>query len=281
MKPIKVLIPVYNAEAFIQDTIESVLCQTFSEFELLAMDDGSTDNSAAIIQSYADPRVRYVPCMHDFIATINQGLELADSKYIALIDHDDIMMPNRLKTQFDFMEANPDIAACGGYMHSFGIKPGMMKVPLTHPEIIKTMLLYSPILNPTGFIRRQVLTDNNIRYQRGYYYSADYKLWSDIAKIGQLATIPKVLTLYRKHSEQTSVKYLDKCLEGGQKVKFEMFDFFISRLKQGNEWADAIIKDFIPAIKDLDAKDVFSEKVFFMFMYEMIGGLMKKEIIKI
>ena len=281
MKPITVIIPVYNAEAYLQDTIGSVLCQTFSEFELLVLDDGSTDNSAAIIRSYTDPRVRYIPCPHDFIATINKGLELADSKYIALIDHDDMMMPYRLKTQYEFMESNPDIAACGGYMHSFGIYPEMMKVPLEHQDIIQTMLLYSPILNPTGFIRRQVLTDNHIKYERGYYFSADYKLWSDIAKTGKLATIPKVLTLYRRHEEQTSIKYLEQCLEGGGNVKMEVLNYFLSHLKEGNELADTINRDFLPVINDLGKMDIFSEEVFFQFMYEMVGGFLKQRAIEI
>ena len=282
MKPITVLIPVYNAETFLQETIDSVLCQTFTDFELLVMDDGSTDNSPAIARSYTDPRVKYIPCPHDFIGTLNRGLKLSDSKYIALIDHDDMMMSYRLKTQYEFMEANPDIAACGGYTLQFGNYLRIEeKVPLGHQKIIQTMLLYSPILNSTGFIRRKVLTDNHIKYKRGYSYSTDYKLWSEIAKKGKLANIPQILTLYRMHNEQTSVKYYKKCMKGGQKVKLEMLEYFLSHLKEGDELADAIDRDFIPAIDDLGEIGVFSEVFFFQFMYELIVGLMKKGVIEI
>ena len=281
MKPITVLIPVYNAEAFLRETIDSVLCQTFTDFELLLMDDGSTDGSEAIIQSYTDPRIRYVQCPHDFIGTLNKGLELSKSKYIALIDHDDMMMPYRLQTQFEFMESNPDIAASGAYMHTFGLYSGIPKVPLEHQAIIQTMLLYSPISNPTGFIRREFLVENNIQYERGYYYSADYKFWSEIAKVGKLATLPKVLTLYRRHKEQTSVKYLEECMKGGLKVRVEMLDYFLSNVKTGDELADAIDRDFIPLLNDLMERQVFSENVLLSFMYQMIVGLMKKGIIVI
>ena len=281
MKPITVIIPIYNAEDFLQETIDNVLCQTFSDFELLALDDGSTDKSPEIIQSYTDSRVKYIPCSHDFIATLNKGLALSKSKYVALVDHDDIMMPYRLKTQYEFMESNPDIAACGGYMHSFGFHAGEMKVPLEHRKIIQTMLLFSPILNPTGFIRRSILHENHIQYERGYSFSTDYKLWSEIAKVGKLATVPKVLTLYRLHDKQTSIRHNAQCLEGGRKVKEEMLDYFLSHLKEGDEFADEIDKYFIHAINDLGAMGVFSEDVFFQFMYEMVGGLLAQGIIEI
>ncbi|MDR1583216.1 MAG: glycosyltransferase family 2 protein, partial [Prevotellaceae bacterium] len=118
--PISIIIPIYNAESFLSETIDSVLSQTFSDFELLTLDDCSTDKSAEIIKSYNDPRIRYVKCTHDFIGTLNKGLSLSRGKYIAQIDHDDMMLPYRLQTQYDFMENNPDVVACGGYMIAFG-----------------------------------------------------------------------------------------------------------------------------------------------------------------
>ena len=280
-KAITVMIPVYNAEAFIRETVDSVLCQTFTDFNILALDDGSTDGSAEIIRSYSDPRVKYVPCPHDFIGTLNKGLEMADSRYIALIDHDDMMLSYRLKTQYDFMESNPDIAACGGFTLSFDQYSREEKVPLEHREIMQTMLLYSPILNPTGFIRRQVLTDSHIRYERGYSYSTDYKLWSEIGKVGKLANIPKILTLYRIHEEQTSAKYHRQCLEGGQSVKFEILEYFISHLKKGHELAQVVDRDLIPTLDEVGESGIFSENVFFQFMYELIGSLMNKGSIEI
>ena len=281
MIPISVMIPIYNGESFLKEAIDSVLNQTFSDFEVLALDDGSTDSSAAIVQSYTDPRMKYIQCTHDFIDTLNKGLELADGKYIALIDHDDIMLRDRLEIQYNFMESNPDIAACGGYMKSFGLRNGEIKAPLTHPDIIQAMLLYSPIQNPTGFIRRQFLSDHNIQYEHGYFWSADYKLWSEIAKAGQLATIPQVLTLYRTHEEQTSHQYLAQRQEGRQNVQFEMINYFLSHLKENNELAHAIQTDVISTISDIGELGFFSDDVFFAFMYDMIRGLMRKGIIEI
>ena len=282
MKAITVMIPVYNAEAFIRETIDSVLCQTFPDFNILLLDDGSTDNSAAIIQTYTDPRVKYILCPHDFTGTRNKGLEMAGSKYIALIDHDDMMKPYRLQMQYDFMESHPEIAACGGYTLSFGKFARVEdKVPLEHRKILQAMLLYCPILNPTGFIRRQVLVDHNIRYEQGYSFSSDYKLWSEIGKISQLANIPEVLTLYRIHDEQTSNKFQLQCIEGGNNVKFEMLNYFLSHLKAGEELTDTIKNDFIPAINELGELGIFSDRYFFQLMYELVCSLMKQGVIEI
>ena len=100
---VSVLIPVYNSEKFIRKTIDSVLGQTFKDFEVLLLDDGSADKSSEIIKSYTDDRVKYIPCSHDFIKTLNHGIDIAKGKYIALLDHDDLMLPHRLKVQYEYM----------------------------------------------------------------------------------------------------------------------------------------------------------------------------------
>ena len=276
MKPITVLIPIYNAESFLKETIDSVLSQTFSNFDLFAMDDGSTDNSPAIVKSYNDPRVKYIRCTHDFIGTLNKGIELSESKYIALLDHDDIMLPYRLQVQYVFMETHPEIAVCGGFMQNFGLQTNIQMVPLSHPDIIQNMLQFSPILNPTGFIRRKVLVDNDIKYKRGYSFSTDYKLWSDIAKIGKLATIPKILTRYRIHKKQTSNLYHDQCLKGRMKVKMEILSYFLSHLKKDHEIAYVVEQKLMPFIEGLQKLGFFSENVYSVFIYSLITGLLKK-----
>lgn len=281
MKPITVITSVFNGEDFLRDTIESVLSQTFIDFTFLLLDDGSTDKSASIIQSFNDPRIVYVYQKHNFIRTLNKGLELTQGKYIALLDHDDIMMPYRLKMQYDFMEANPDISACGGYMHSFGQQSRRVEVPLDHDSIVETFLIYSPIANPTGFVRKEILTDHKIKYKNGYFFSADYKFWSDIAKVGKLINIPKILTLYRKHQNQASVKYLDKCFQGGLKVKIEMLNYFLSHLKKGDELTDAIEEKFIPVLNDMGKRGFFSEEFFFLLMKDMIRGLRKNNLLEV
>ncbi|RNC63376.1 glycosyltransferase family 2 protein, partial [Proteiniphilum sp. X52] len=89
---VSILVPVYNVAAFIRKTIDSVLAQTFSDFELLLMDDGSSDDTADIVRTYKYPRIRYERCPHDFSGTFNRGVDIARGKYVALLDHDDMMV---------------------------------------------------------------------------------------------------------------------------------------------------------------------------------------------
>jgi len=278
---ISVIMPIYNAEAFINDAIDSVLSQTHCEFELLALDDGSSDSSKDIIMSYKDKRIKYILCKHDFINTLNKGIKLSKGKYIALLDHDDIMMPYRLSTQYKFMEEHPEIVACGGYMHSFGKYRELMEVPLKHDLIIEKMLLRSVMLNSTGFIRKSVLMDNNIKYRKGYSFAADYKMWLDIVKVGVVENIPKVLTLYRTSDKQASIVYRNECIPVDFKIKTELLDFFLSNLKRNNKYSKMIDEELIPMIIKLSKLDCFSQNTFFPFMYELVKFFRMKGVIVI
>lgn len=281
MCTISVIIPVYNAEKFLNETINSVLSQTYSDFELLLLDDGSTDKSVKIIQSYKDSRIKLIECHHDFINTINTGLDLSKGKYIALLDHDDLMLPYRLKIQYDFMEQNQEVIACGGRMHTFGKHSRIISKPEGHDDIMLASLLDSPILNPTGFIKKETIVKNNIKYKRVYDFSSDYKFWSDMVKIGPLANIPRILTLYRLHDKQTTSIYCKEINENHHIIRLEMLEYFLSNLTTDNEIARKIDNILIPVLNDLGEFSIFSANTFFSFMYELISWMKKSKLINI
>lgn len=116
---ISICIPMYNAARFIKDCIDSVLSQSFQDFELLIVDDGSTDNSCAIVNSVRDNRIRLIRNQHDYVGSLNMLLDEAKGKYIARMDADDVMYPNRLSIQYEYMENHPDIDVIGGRMAVF------------------------------------------------------------------------------------------------------------------------------------------------------------------
>jgi glycosyltransferase involved in cell wall biosynthesis len=275
--PISIIIPIYNAESFLNDTVDSILSQTFSDFELLALDDGSTDKSAKIIKSYTDSRIRYVKCNHDFIGTLNRGLSLSRGKYIAQIDHDDMMMPYRLQTQYNFMETNPDVVACGGYMISFGKVSYEMKVDLAYGDIVKNLTTgnMSSIHNSTGFIRRETLRKYNIEYRRGYSFAADTKFWSDIVKTGKVVNIPKPLTLYRTSDTQTSVVALSEAKKGVEVIYREMIRYILSGLPENDSFTSLLKEQFMPVLDQMVDMSFFSGKLYQMFIGEIIDGLCK------
>ena len=117
---VSVVLPVYNAQDCLKACIESVLSQTLHDFELLVMDDGSTDNSMDIARSFDDERIHVIPCRHDFVDTLNRGICESRGTYIARMDADDLMMPNRLERQVGVMEEDDSVAACFSHVITFG-----------------------------------------------------------------------------------------------------------------------------------------------------------------
>lgn len=116
---ISVCIPMYNAALFIKDCINSVLSQSFQDFELLVVDDGSTDNSCDIVKNIKDNRVRLIQNQHDYVGSLNLLMDEAKGEYIAKMDADDVMCANRLTLQYEYMENHPDVDFIGGRMAVF------------------------------------------------------------------------------------------------------------------------------------------------------------------
>ena len=240
------------------------------------MDDGSTDSSPDIVKKYNDPRIRNVLCQHDFVETLNKGLELTQGKYIALLDHDDLMVPKRLQIQYDYMEANPDVIACGGYMHSFGLSSSELRLPLNYEDIMKNMIIRSQMLNPTGFVRKDALVANNIRYQKGYSFAADFKFWTDLVKVGKVTNIPKILTIYRMSEKQANRVFFKDSFAASLKIQQELIVHFLSMVEENNEYYSILLEKLLPAITELNKKEFFTYRSYYPFMYELIDGLCRK-----
>jgi len=281
MIPVSVVISVYNSESFLFETIDSVLNQSFEDFELLLLDDGSTDRTPEIIRSYNDRRIRYFRCKNDFFRTANKGIRLAQGKYIALLGHDDIMVPDRLKIQYDFMEANPDIAACGGYLHTFDKSSYIWRRELSPDMVMFSSLTQIPIFSPTGFIRREILTKHKIKHRKEYSFAEDFKFWTDILKVGKLANIPEILILYRVSDNQLSAVHKDDISEASIRIQFEMFEYFLSHIDRDNPAGKKAFRQWASALRKMSESGYFSTSVFFDFLHKMVLELFKVGIIKI
>lgn len=207
MSKVSVFMPVYNSARFLDDSIQSILAQTFSYFNLIIINDGSTDNSLDIIKKYqqADKRITVVDRAHRGTAvTRNEGLALAKGEYLALIDSDDKIHPKRLSKQIDFLDNNKNIVACGTMMKQFGEKSSVVKQPLD-PDIIKIALLFSPsISNATAMMRLSKVVENKITYKETDFQSQDYRFWAKVSQIGQISNINEVLYYYRSHPTQAT-----------------------------------------------------------------------------
>lgn len=203
---VTVLMPVYNGEKYLREAMESILGQTYTDFEFLIINDGSTDRSVEIIESYPDARIRLVHNEKNInlIATLNKGIELARGEYIARMDCDDISLPDRLAKQVAFMDAHPEIGGCGTWAKVIDEKGNVYKSrkALTGKSIKRLRWIPTPFIHPTIMARTSLLKEN--RYSEGYLYAEDYELWLRLCRETEIFNLKDYLLYYRIHPDNVS-----------------------------------------------------------------------------
>ena len=222
---VTVLMPVYNGEKYLKEAIESVLNQTFRDFEFLIIDYGSADKSAETIKSFNDAIIRLERNETNLglIKTLNKGLGLAKGKYIARMDCDDISLPKRLSVQVNFMEKHPEIGICGSWVKVMGLKQEFVnKYPQNHEEARAYLLFNTPFAHPSVIIRKEVMEKHKLKYDENYKHAEDYELWSRIINYAKVSNIPKVLLHYRMHDESVSKKNSSAQAENSNRVRIRL-----------------------------------------------------------
>lgn len=219
MPKVSVLMPVYNAERFLREAIDSILSQTFTDFELIIVNDGSTDKSEKIMREYSDPRIKYFKneVNRGLIETRNTLINKAAGEYISFLDSDDVSVPDRLAIQTHFLDTNPDYAMCGSLgimIDGDGNRIKNMNLSCNWEEIKSTLLFTSTFIQSSITIRRNVLLENP--YDGHFPVAEDYELWSRLSTKHKLKNIPLYLTKYRWHDtniSQTKETLMRKCVQ--------------------------------------------------------------------
>lgn len=265
---ISVVMPVYNGEKYIAESIASVLNQTFRDFEFIIIDDGSTDRTIDEIKKFEDPRIRLVYHEHDFIGTLNQGIALAQGKYIARMDVDDVMMSQRLEIQYNLMEQLPEIVVCASNMEAFGQLSGLYgsyKGKIVNPLL--RMLCGNIIVHPTVMIRKAFLQEHHLQYEY-YDYAEDYRLWSEIAKRGGVFyVIPISLLKYRTSPDQVTQRKVEEQRETVLRIQSEILDYLVERCPFKK------VKELYKNIDDLNERDLVSEDTAFRLFAEIFNSI--------
>lgn len=208
---VSVVMPVYNGGKYLQAAIKSILNQTFTDFEFIIIDDGSTDITKTVLEHHQEIDERI--CVYHqenfgLIASLNKGFQLAKGKYIARMDADDISLPKRLAKQVAFMDANPEIGVCGTWLKTIGEIAGYVEKYPTDCKIIKTWLLFnSALAHPSVMIRKELFIKNNLSYNNSHLHCEDYGLWVESSKYFQMANIAEILLFYRYHSHQVTQRH--------------------------------------------------------------------------
>ena len=202
---VSVVMPVYNGSQYLFEAIQSILNQTFLDFELIIIDDGSTDGTLEIIQSFRDRKIILIknefnlgnyPCR-------NIGMTRARGKYICVMDGDDIALPTRLERQYIFMERNPETGICGSFIRI--IPSGFCPQFVTDEKLLKVVFLANNYCShPSLILRKEFLNRYQLRYNEEYHYSADFDLCARGFRHFKVQNIPEVLLQYRRHAGQIS-----------------------------------------------------------------------------
>lgn len=203
MPKVSVILPVYNCEQYIFETIQSVLNQTFTDFELLIVDDCSTDKTVAIIKEFDDDRIQLTLKEKNtgYTDSLNYAISIAKGQYIARMDGDDICVSSRFEKQVAFLDANPNIILCGSAIQIIGTNT-VLRHPSNH-EAIKVKLCFgTSFYHPSVMGRVEVFQANP--YDKKYEPAEDYDLWTRLVFQGELANLEEVLLMYRVHDNQVS-----------------------------------------------------------------------------
>lgn len=247
---ISIVMPVYNMAAFLNECIPSILEQDYENYELIVVDDGSTDRTNDIMNTFPDKRIHYIQRKHDYIDSMNAGVYVAKGKYILRMDADDLMVQGRIKKQVEYMEAHPEVDVCGSGMKNFGNDDSCLYGLRGHAAIVSSLLLYNTMAHPTVIMRKiridQYIAQHGYLYDKKYVYAEDYHLWTSMAMDGfRFDNIHDMLIKHRISSQAVTMIYAEESQNAAEKIKKEYLKYVIQEISRKEGTFIHIIDDII------------------------------------
>lgn len=235
---VSILMPVYNASAYLSDAVTSVLKQTYTDFELVVVNDGSTDDSLNVLSSFLiDKRIRIINNEKNLglITTLHKGLSECKGKFIARMDADDICDLQRIERQAQFLNEHHEIDIVGGAIRFFNkiAEPYIFHFPTTHDEIHASILFFCPLAHPAIMFRRSLIDTGLIHFDKNYQHAEDYHLWSKLLPQIRTANLPELVLHYRLHEAQVSSGQSNRQYDLSLQIRKEILD--LAKVKWANE----------------------------------------------
>lgn len=226
--------PSYNTpQEFLEESIFSILVQTYHNFEFIIIDDGSDNSIRDVVNNFSDSRIHFYENEGNqgLAFTLNRGISIAKGKYIARMDSDDICYADRIKKQVNYLETHKDIDVLGTYARCFGAKKIKYTGPGNNADIKACLLFSNPIVHPTVMMRRSIFLEVDVRYS-SEYISEDYNFWIDAALKYHLKfhTLKQALLLYRMHRNQLTMQKEDEIRAGDLELLVKLFDILAIHL---------------------------------------------------
>ncbi|ATP55373.1 hypothetical protein CPT03_02280 [Pedobacter ginsengisoli] len=274
---VSIIMPVKNCEKFIVKSLESILCQSLENFELLIFNDKSTDDTLNLIHSFKDRRITVYNETKGLINNLNKGLSISKAKFIARMDGDDIMYKDRLLIQFNTMVSIPQIDICGTGYRFIGddfepkIKKGYEGRILAP---IMKMIVQNFIAHPTVMLRKEFFMTNNLRYI-DFKYAEDFRLWFEAAKLGaRFYIIGEPLLDYRISSTQTTALFHSEMRAQTIKIQKEAIEFLLGLPQFQNQ--TPCCTDLFTSLKAYEERGLITfdkiQDTFYQLFYSLIKG---------
>ena len=259
---VSVLMPVYNTAPYLREAMDSMLSQSFKDFELIVLNDCSPDNAEEILDIYDDPRiVRYKGEKNAGLSNVlNVGIEMARGKYIARMDSDDISLPQRLQVQVDYLDKHPEVDLVSVGMRLFGAKEGTW-IREINPEKVKIeALFHSPVLHASSVWRKDAFEKRGLRFRQEMVPAEDYDLWVRAMLRGlKLVNLPEVLYEYRIHEAPATVQ-TDKTAAKSREVQM------------------AYLQEALPSLSDSN-REAFPKRLWPVFFANLRDGFFDKKLL--
>ena len=233
---VSVVLSVYNAEQYLAESIDSILNQSYQNFEFIIIDDGSTDGSLEIIQSYDDKRIVLISRENrGLIASLNEGILKAKGKYIARMDADDISLPTRFEKQVAFLEGHLEVGLCGTAVIGFSKEQdGTIWRLAQQSKTIKTQMLFSSaVAHPTVMIRHEIILKHQLFYDDNFKYAEDFELWTRFANVTELTNLKIPLLKYRV-LENSASRMADRDIKRRYEIISNITKSYVKKLKIQN-----------------------------------------------
>jgi len=250
---ISVVLPVYNVAPYIKEALDSVLNQTIQDFEIIVIDDCSTDNTLEVIESIKDARIRIIKKSENkgLIDSLNIGFTEAKGEFIARMDGDDLNTPDRFEKQLHILQNNSEITACGCWLQCFGTSNKIIKHKQYHKEIQAHLLLSNSM--SLGATMLKTSAYRSFKFDETKLHAEDYDFWAKTAWESKMYNIQEVLYLYRVHDKQVSTKHKSIQIQGDIEIKL----FLFKKLKYDTViFTDVMITKLLLLNKPIEIKEI-------------------------
>lgn len=216
------LMPTYNVAPWVEEAIHSVLRQTYRDFELLVVDDASTDDTLDRVRAIDDPRIRIAafPNNVGLADNLNRGLDIINTELVARMDGDDIAEPDWLETGINVLDTHPEVGICSFGFQFFGAKTSLVRFPEHHEDSKAQMLFGCTVIVPV--FRRAVMVDNHLRYSTEAFPAEDYMMWANAYRVTQVYNVQRTLFHYRTHASQISTSRREAQIVKSNEVRLKM-----------------------------------------------------------